>query len=73
MQTASNAPAVSDIQTRLERLDPSDDEYRSLLHELLSHQGLKPHIHCLNTPGFEGLVEVLDRVGSKANINIHRN
>ena len=55
--------SVSETQKQLEKLDPSDDKYRLLLRELLSHQDLKPHIHGLDGPGLEGFVELLDKVG----------
>ena len=62
MPVASDTPAVSDVQKRLEELGPSDDKYRPLLRELLGHQDLKTHIHGLDRPGLEGFVELLDGV-----------
>lgn len=72
MPVASDTTAVSDIQTRLEGLGPSDDKYRPLLRELLSHQDLKQHIHNLDGPGLGGFVELLDKVGGEAAIDPHR-
>ena len=69
MPVTSDTPAVSDTRKRLGELDPSDDKYRPLLHELLSHQDLKPYIHDLDRPGLEGLVELLDKVRSKVYID----
>ena len=63
--------SVSDIQQRLEKLDLSDDSYLPLLRELLSHQGLRPHIQGLDEPGVEGFIESLDKA-SKADTEIHR-
>jgi len=70
MPVASDTPTVSDVQKRLEGLGPSDDKYRPLLHELLSHQDLKLHIHGLDGPGLEELVELLDRASSTADIDV---
>lgn len=63
--------SVSDTQKQLEILDPSDDKYRSLLHELLSNRDLKPYVQGLHGPDLEGFIELLDRVG-KANIDRYR-
>lgn len=67
---AASTPA--DTQTRLEQLNPSDEKYRPLLHELLSHQDLKPHIHDLDRPRLEAFVELLDKVGGETDIDGHR-
>ena len=61
--------SVLDTQRQLENLsDPSDTQYRPLLHELLSHQDLKPYIQGLHGPGLEEFIELLDRVG-EANVD----
>ena len=62
---------VSDIQQRLENLDPSDDNYLPLLREFLSHQDLEPHVRDLHGSGLEGFIELLDKV-SKVSIERHR-
>ena len=63
--------SVFAIYKRLEKLDPSDDNYRPLLRELLNHRGLKLHVRALRGSGLEEFIEVLDKV-SKVNINIHQ-
>ena len=63
--------SVSDIQQRLEELDPSDDNYLPVLHELLIHQGLRPHVQGLDESGLERLIEILDRV-SASDTDVHR-
>ena len=65
MPVVSDAPVVSDTQKRLVKLDPSDDNYRTLLRELLSHKDLKAHIQDLDGPELEGFVELLDDVSGK--------
>ena len=78
-RTQPREPAMSvirtpvDWQARLEKLDPSDDDYRPHLHGFLSHQDLKPYIHDLDRPGLEMLVELLDKVGSKPDTDFSRN
>ena len=70
--SASNVSAsVSAVHKQLEELDPSDDNYRSLLRELLGHQDLKPHIQALRGSSLEGFIELLDKVG-EADIDIHQ-
>ena len=70
LPTTSNMQAsVSSIQGQLEKLDPSDGNYRPLLRELLSHQDLKQHVLSLDGSSLEGFVELLDKVG-KADIDI---
>ena len=63
--------SVFAIYKRLEKLDPSDDNYRPLLRELLNHRGLKLHVRALRRSGLEEFIEVLDKVG-EVNINIHQ-
>ena len=69
LATAGVQTLVSDIQ-RLVNFDPSNEEYRSLLYALLSHQGLKQHIANLGKGDLQGFVGLLDEV-SKANIYTH--
>jgi len=72
MSVTSDTPAVSDVQKRLEELGPTNDDYRPLLRVLLSHRDLKPHIRGLDEPGLEGFVELLDEVGSMADVDIYQ-
>ena len=60
--------SISDIKQRLDRLDPSGDEYRQPLLELLSHRDLEVHVHGLQGSDLRGFVELLDRV---SNVDIH--
>ena len=62
---------VSDVQQRLENLDPSDENYLPVLRELLNHQGLRPHIQGLDESGLERFIEILDRV-SVTDTDVHR-
>jgi len=62
--------SVSSIQEQLEKLDPSNDKYRPLLYELLSHQDLRNHVQGLQRSGLEGLIELLDNV-SKIDDTLH--
>ena len=62
---------VSDIQQRLEKLDPTGADFQQLLLELLSHQGLRPYIWGLQDPDLKGFVELLDKV-SEGDNDIHR-
>ena len=65
----TDAPTlVSDIQQRLENLDPLNEEYRQILHALLSHSDLKPYINGLRTDDLQRFIELLDKVG-KAGIH----
>ena len=57
--------SVSDIQQRLGGLDPSHENYRQLLLELLSHHGLKQHIHELQGSDLQGFIELLDEVSEE--------
>ena len=66
-----SASSVLDTQRQLENLDPSNAQYQPLLHELLSHQDLKPHIQGLHGPDLEEFVELLDRVG-ETNVDTRR-
>ena len=54
--------SASRIQGQFEKLDPSDDNYRTLLRELLNHQDLKQHVLGLDRSGLEGFVGLLDKV-----------
>ena len=63
--------SVSDIQQRLEKLDPYDDNYLPVLRELLNHQGLRPHVQGLDESGLEKFIEILDRV-SVTDTDVHR-
>lgn len=58
--------SVSDIQRRLDGLNTSDENYRGLLSELLSHKDLKAYIHSLQKPGLRGFIELLDQVSRAA-------
>ena len=69
--TSDMQTPISDIRKQLEKLAPSDDKYRPLLREFLSHNGLKPYIQGLYGPDLVGFVELLDNVG-KANVSIHQ-
>ncbi|KAF9789475.1 kinase-like domain-containing protein [Thelephora terrestris] len=51
---------VSDIQRRLENLEPSKKEFRPLLYALLSHKDLRSHIDSLRKDDIKGFVELLD-------------
>jgi len=53
---------VSNIQQRLEGLNPTAADYRPLLSQLLDHRGLKPHIQGLEESDLEIFVELLDKV-----------
>ena len=59
---------VSDIQRRLENLEPSKKEFRPLLYALLSHKDLRSHIDSLRKDDIQGFVELLDEVGK---VDIH--
>lgn len=56
--------SVSDIQRQLDGLGTSDENYRRLLLELLSHKDLKPYIHSLQGSSLRGFVERLDEVST---------
>jgi len=56
--------SVSGIRERLEKLDPSNNKYRPLLYELLSHQDLRKHVQGLHGSGLVGLIELLDKVST---------
>jgi hypothetical protein len=62
--------SVSDTQKRLKELSPSDAKYRPLLHELLSHQDLRPYVQSLHGSDLEGFVELLDKV-RKVDPDVH--
>ena len=62
---------VSDTKHRLEKLDPSSDEYRRLLSVLLTHPDLRSHIQGLHGSVLEGFVELLDQV-SETGISAHQ-
>ena len=62
--------SVSDIQRRLGGPNASDETYRRLLQELLTHQDLKPYIHGLQETDLQGFVELLDEV-NEANTHTH--
>jgi hypothetical protein len=62
---------VSDIQRRLGGPNPSDDESRPLLLELLGHKDLKSHILDLQEDDLRGFVELLDEV-HKSDIQIRQ-
>ena len=64
----SMVASVSDAQQQLEKLEPSDKEYRRLLYVLLNHQDLRSHVQGLHGSSLEGFIELLDKV-SKANIS----
>lgn len=59
---AGMRPLVSDVQRRLENLNPSNEDYRPLVSALLSHRDLKPHIDSLQKGDLAGFIELLDRV-----------
>lgn len=59
---------VSDIQRRLENLDPSNEEYRPLLYALLDHPDLKPHIDGLRKGDLQGSIEFLNKVGKNRHL-----
>ena len=63
--------SVSDIQQRLEKLDPSDDSYLPVLCELLIHQGLRLYVQGLDESSLERFIEILDRV-SVTDTDVHR-
>ena len=63
--------SVSDIQQRLEKLDPSDDSYLPVLRELLIHQGLRLYFQGLDESSLERFIEILDRV-SVTDTDVHR-
>ena len=60
--TSDMSTSVLDIQRRLHGLSASDENYRPLLLELLSHKSLKPYIHGLQGSSLQGFVELLDEV-----------
>ena len=62
--------SISVIQKRFEKLDPSDDKYRPLLRELLSHQDLRLYAQGLHDTSLEGFIELLDEA-SEACIDLH--
>jgi len=67
-----STPSVPNIQQRLEKLNPTDASYRTLLFQLLVHQDLKPHVQDLQESDLEGFVEFLDRVSvADASSDIH--
>ena len=68
---ADTPTQVLDIQQRLEKLDPSNEEYRPLLHALLVHQDLKPHIQSLRREDLQRFIELVDKAG-KVDIHPHR-
>ena len=70
-RSTTMSASVSDIQQRLEKLDPPDDNYLPALRELLNHQALRPHVQGLDESGLERLIEILDRV-SVTDTNVHR-
>jgi hypothetical protein len=55
--------SVPNIWRRIKKLETSDEEYRQLLHALLSHQDMKSHIQGLEGPDLQEFVELLDNVG----------
>ena len=55
---------LSEIGRRIDRFNPSDDEYRRLLLELLSHQDLRSHVNDLQEPELRGFIELLDNVSN---------
>lgn len=67
--TTNILASVSITHKRLEKLDPSDDEYLPLFRELLNHPDLRLHIQGLHGSALEGFVDLLDEV-SKAAIDI---
>ncbi|KAF9790826.1 kinase-like domain-containing protein [Thelephora terrestris] len=52
--------SVLEIQRQLGGLNPSDDTYRQLLQELLTHPDLKKYIHGLQETDLQRFVELLD-------------
>ena len=65
--TSDTSASVSDIQQRLERLDPTDANYQRLLLGLLSHQGLRKYIQSLQEHDLKGFVELLDKASEVDN------
>lgn len=59
-----------DLQRQLVRLSASDENYRRLLLELLTHKGLEPYIRSLERPSLRGFIELLDEV-RETGIQIH--
>ena len=55
---------LSEIGRRLDRLNPSNDEYRGLLLELLDRRDLRLRVSGLQEPELRGFIELLDRVSN---------
>ena len=55
---------VWDIQQQVMDLDPSKEEYRQLLHALLTHPDLEQHAQDPQESDLRALVELLDNVGN---------
>lgn len=53
---------LSEIGRQLDRLNPSNDEYRGLLLELLDRRDLRLHVSDLQEPELRGFIELLDNV-----------
>jgi len=62
LQRARSEEPVSNIQQRLEGLNPTDANYRLVLSQLLDHQGLKPHVQSLEESDLKEFVVLLDKV-----------
>ena len=56
---------IPDVQRQLDGLDPSSEEYRRLLLELLNHQDLKQHIYSLRGPDLQAFLKLLDNVSRR--------
>ena len=55
--------SISRLQKLLEELNPSDDDYRPSLRELLTHQDLRSYVQGLYGSSLEGFIDLLEKVG----------
>ena len=62
--------SVSRLKEQFDELNPSDDNYRLLLRELLIHQDLRLYVEGLHGSSLEEFVGLLDEV-RKVDIGIH--
>lgn len=64
--------SIQDLQSQLDGLSPSDETYRQLLQELLTHQGLKSYIQGLQGTDLQEFIEFLDRVSATYNTRVRQ-
>lgn len=71
VESVPTPASIFDIRQRLDIFNPSDDEYQPLLQEFISHRDLESHVHGLQEPDLQRLVDLLDNV-SKTERRLHQ-